>query len=425
MQTIERPQVRPFPADAYLTASEARVTARRWMALRRSLWRATRRPRVDRRGFECLRRPAWALRTALGEYRVCGSALTAEGISPFRQLSRTWWNVLRYRAPVAVVRHYSLSDSTNRRAARLCMIAGANMPLVYKLARAASDESAAETLADKRRFATWCKVHTLPSIATVAELEAGRLVGSLNDGEGLPRESLFSKWSAGFGGEDTASWQYDDGAYLDAGGRRWDAADLVARLAEQSLSGPVLVQRRLVNHATIARLSPRALSTVRVMTTTVAGRAPAFLVGVLRMGTGDSSADNFAQGGIAAPVDAETGELGVARGLDVNDLPCVHCRHPDTDEPIAGTRLPFWRESIDLAVRAHALIGDLPVVGWDIAITPNGPVLVEGNWNPCIKLLQVATQTPVLTTTLATAVLARVVEPLRTRDRSWVRAAVA
>jgi hypothetical protein len=424
MKTVERPRVRPFPADAYLTASEARVAARRWMAMRRSLWRATLRPRANRRGCERLRRPAWALRTAIAEYRACGPALTAEGISPFRQLSRTWWNVLRYRAPVAVVRHYALLPSTSRRAARLCLIAGANMPLVYKLARAASDERAADTLADKRRFATWCGAHALPSIATVAEFEAGRLVGSLHDGEGLPRESLFSKWSEGFGGEDTATWHYDDGSYRGGDGRQWSAAELVARLAEQSLSGPVLLQPRLVNHTTIARLSPRALSTIRVMTTAVTGRAPAFLVGVLRMGTGDATADNFAQGGIAAPVDAETGELGDARGLDVNDLPCGHRHHPDTGEPIAGTRLPFWRESIDLALRAHALLGDLPVVGWDIAITPNGPVLVEGNWNPCIKLLQVATQTPVLTTTLATAVLARVGEPLRTRDRSWVRSAV-
>lgn len=411
MRTIERPQVRPFPAYAYLTASEARVAARRWMALRRSLWRTTERPRADRRGFERVRRPAWALRTALGDYRACGSALTAEGISPFRQLSRTWWSVLRYRTPVEVVRHYALSASTSRRAARLCMIAGANMPLVYKLARAASDERAAATLSDKRRFATWCEAHALPSIPTVAQFEAGRLVGSLHDAAVLPRESLFSKWSTGFGGDDTETWHYDDGSYRGGDGRQWSAAELVARLAEQSLNGPVLLQRRLVNHTAIARLSPRALSTIRVMTTAVTGRAPAFLVGVLRMGTGDATADNFAQGGIAAPVDAETGELGDARGLDVNDLPCVHYGHPDTGEPIAGTRLPFWRESVDLALRAHALLGDLPVVGWDIAITPNGPVIVEGNWNPCIKLLQVATQTPVLITTLATAVLARVGEP--------------
>jgi hypothetical protein len=410
MSTIARPRVRPFPATAYLGPSEVRAVARRWLALRKEMWRARQLARSDRIGLEGIRRPVWALRSAIGEYRACGSQLVTAGISPLRQVSRTWWSDVRYHAPAEVARHYSMSPSTSWRTARLCLIAGANMPQLYRLAVAVSDPSAAATLADKRRFADWCESRALPVVVTVAELEGGSLVRSRCGDDVLPRASLFSKRCVGFGGDDTATWRYDGGRYQGSDGRLLTSTELVSALEEQSRARAVLVQPLLSNHATIARLAPSALSTIRVMTIAARGEAPTFLAGVLRMGTGRATADNFALGGIAAPIDAETGELGDARGLDANGLPHLHRVHPDTGVAIAGTHVPFWRESIELALHAHAVLGDLPVVGWDVAVTPDGPVLVEGNWNPCIKLLQVATQTPVLATTLAAVLLDRIGE---------------
>ena len=101
----------------------------------------------------------------------------------------------------------------------------------------------------------------------------------------------------------------------------------------------------------------------------------------------------------------------------------MYGNHPDNDVPIAGTQLPFWRDTVQLALRAHALLGALPVVGWDVAVLSSGPVLVEGNWNPCIKLLQVATQTPALRTELAACVLDWISEPVRHNDDAWLVAA--
>ncbi|CAK0776221.1 hypothetical protein CCP3SC15_5410001 [Gammaproteobacteria bacterium] len=81
--------------------------------------------------------------------------------------------------------------------------------------------------------------------------------------------------------------------------------------------------------------------------------------------------------GIKAIIDWRTGTL----------KECFHSqsvftpidRHPDSGTLIAGRVVPYWREVIELAKRAHHLYSGYPFVGWDIVITATGPLLLEGN----------------------------------------------
>ncbi|WP_157678372.1 sugar-transfer associated ATP-grasp domain-containing protein [Oleiphilus messinensis] len=43
--------------------------------------------------------------------------------------------------------------------------------------------------------------------------------------------------------------------------------------------------------------------------------------------------------------------------------------------------LPYWQESIQIALSAHKLVANLASVAWDIVISESGPVLLEGNTN--------------------------------------------
>jgi hypothetical protein len=94
--------------------------------------------------------------------------------------------------------------------------------------------------------------------------------------------------------------------------------------------------------------------------------------------------DNFARGGLIAPVDRASGEIsGPGVRLDARCGVRTAGRHPDTGEEFIGFRLPHWEDAVRLALRAAAAFADVPFVGWDVALLEQGPILIEGNvaWN--------------------------------------------
>ena len=70
--------------------------------------------------------------------------------------------------------------------------------------------------------------------------------------------------------------------------------------------------------------------------------------------------------------------------------------HPVRPEvQIKGRVLPHFREALEVARRAHEASGAFVIIGWDIALTPNGPVLVEGNTNCDMDIIQRTHRSPI------------------------------
>jgi hypothetical protein len=142
--------------------------------------------------------------------------------------------------------------------------------------------------------------------------------------------------------------------------------------------------------------SPNALPSVRVVTV-FAEDAPRILFACLKIPVGTSISDNFsdgAGGNLLAGIDIETGVLTAARGSLRRDWPVMVSRetHPDTGHLITGSRLPLWDSIAELALRAQASVPRFKSVGWDIAPTESGVVLVEANSGYDMSVLQVAHQ---------------------------------
>lgn len=364
--------------------------------------------------------PARATRVALEGVRKYGR-VTAEhgGVSRAQQFASLWWLNFRYHyRPTTVYRHRLFTPARMLPAPGFMQWHEAGV--LYRTVTQRAAAGAAETLGDKRRFARWCAEQGLPTPPILAEFEGGRVTTSRVAEGDAPATDLFAKWATQYGGDDTQRWRHEAGRYVDDDGRAWTFGEVVATLAERSRTGVVLLQPRLVNDPALRPLSPNALSTIRVMTTQRPGEAPRLLAGLLRMGTGKATADNFAQGGIASAADPETGVIGPARRVDEDHRTYVFTEHPDTGARIVGFRIPRWHEAIRLALTAHERLGPIPCVGWDVAVLEDGPVLIEGNWNPCTKLLQVATQTPLLETEFAGAFGAWLDAPACAFDDDWL-----
>ena len=51
-------------------------------------------------------------------------------------------------------------------------------------------------------------------------------------------------------------------------------------------------------------------------------------------------------------------------------------------------KVPYVKEAFDMALEAALVVPELRYVGWDIAITEDGPVFIEGNDNWELSLVQ-------------------------------------
>jgi hypothetical protein len=56
--------------------------------------------------------------------------------------------------------------------------------------------------------------------------------------------------------------------------------------------------------------------------------------------------------------------------------------HPVTGADMVGRTMPGWEGMVLMALRLHRLFPGFVLVGWDIALTPAGPVITEANTPP-------------------------------------------
>jgi hypothetical protein len=173
------------------------------------------------------------------------------------------------------------------------------------------------------------------------------------------------------------------------------------RLSPESLAEKLitprgyLVQRRLRQAPALAALFGARLWSVRVFVTL--GKAgPRIHRATAKIATGTNPADNYwRQGNMLGVIDLESGKIlrsvcGSGAELRVNDP------HPDTGRPIIGAEIPDWNQVKEIVVAAGPLFAGIRSQSWDVALTEDGPVLLEVNFGGDLNLTQLATGKGVL-----------------------------
>ena len=139
----------------------------------------------------------------------------------------------------------------------------------------------------------------------------------------------------------------------------------------------------------MARLHPASVNSLRIFTY-YNGREASVVLAWLKAGRGGSIVDNGSAGGMLAAVDIDTGiVISDARDEDNRTYPV----HPDTGAVFKGMQLEDWEEVTAMAKELAAIVPEVRLVGWDIALSrDHGWQLIEGNRLGMFNLLQVPTQ---------------------------------
>lgn len=137
-----------------------------------------------------------------------------------------------------------------------------------------------------------------------------------------------------------------------------------------------LIEECIVQHKSINKLYPKSVNTLRLFTF-FDGKEAHVINQVFKIGNGGVT-DNFSSGSMYTFVD-ENGKI-IVPAIDQNDN--VFLKHPITNEPILGYEIPDFTKACEMVCEAAKKIAQIKYIGWDVAISQNGPAIIEGNSFP-------------------------------------------
>ncbi len=150
------------------------------------------------------------------------------------------------------------------------------------------------------------------------------------------------------------------------------------------------LEELLIQNKEVSKIYAESINTVRIVTILDDLDIPHIICAYFRIGNG-KYVDNFNSGGMVAPVNEITGEV-LDKAIDKNKN--LYEIHPSTKNKIKGFKFPDWPKALELVKEATHEVPNVRYIGWDVAFTTKGPVLVEGNEFPGHDIYQLPEHTP-------------------------------
>lgn len=179
------------------------------------------------------------------------------------------------------------------------------------------------------------------------------------------------------------------GQLLFANGQKFSVTDLSKEIFEAFEAG-FIFQTAIDQHPEMRRITGDAVGTLRVVTIRKESGVEV-LYSLWKIPSPEAMSDNFWQAGsMVAEVDVGTGKVSKCKkgsGLDAEWIDT----HPVNGGVFSGHQIPHWEGTKEIAIEAHKLFPEFGVFGWDIAVTQDGPLIVECNANPFHSLYQLST----------------------------------
>ncbi len=248
-------------------------------------------------------------------------------------------------------------------------------------------------LSNKLIFSFFCEKHKLPTPQTLSYNLKGifflkETTYEIKDKQALidfftelfdsnKLERLFVKSLCGYGGKNVHVLTSSNLEFL------------LNKIGDELLENSFIHQKSIFQHEKINKIYSKSINTLR-MDTYIDKNGKTHVLGTaMRFGSGGKAVDNISSGGLFVPVNSLNGKL-TAKGMQGMIHGGIECySHPDTGFIFNDFEIPYFRESLDLCLQLSKYI-PLRLAGWDVAITPEGPIIIEGNHTPYILMGEIA-----------------------------------
>lgn len=145
-----------------------------------------------------------------------------------------------------------------------------------------------------------------------------------------------------------------------------------------------IVEQQIIQHPEVNRMNAASVDSIRVVTILKDGKVNV-MYALFRCSNGTRFIDNGGNGGIYAPIGLDDGVI-FAPGFREDSGP--YDAHPFSKVPFVGFKVPYFKELIEMAKKCALISPKVRYVGWDMGVTPNGPIVIEGNPVPAYDLGQ-------------------------------------
>lgn len=236
--------------------------------------------------------------------------------------------------------------------------------------------SQTDPIVDKLAFYELCKNHGIPTPDVLAVFAPTRKLADFRSGL-PPQHDLFVKARTGVGGEGTERFQWDGDLFQSNRGCRLKPQDLDRYLRNRARTEnlTLLVQPALSNHPDIRSKKNEALATARLVTgRSIDGEVMPIFCYVL-WGLADKIT---AHSNCVTLIDVANGRFMPSPPKNSPGMLIYQYRQFG---PSGICRLPNWDASVRYVKAAHKACLNFVFIGWDVAFTPDGPMVLEGNTN--------------------------------------------
>lgn len=147
-----------------------------------------------------------------------------------------------------------------------------------------------------------------------------------------------------------------------------------------------IIQAGIEQDIEMARIYPDSVNTFRIITENKNSYVRILYPVFFRVGRNGNQVDNYDKNGLLTTIEVDTGKMGdYASSMHGEQFE----KHPDTKFCFRGHRISRWKKVREFVAECAKKMPHFTYLGWDIALTSNGPLVVETNLGTGLDGLQI------------------------------------